>query len=330
MIKRQDNPDFLNSFLDYSTTILNKSPNSIKEYNYDLAMFLKFIKMHFNMTDETDFKNITINDLTIDTIQKIKIDDIHAFLGYLTTTFHSKPATRARKISTIRIFFHYLCQDASSDFKLDHNPALNLKTPKKDKRLPKYLSLDDSRKLLNVAYNEDNRNAERDFTIITLFLNCGMRLSELVGINIKDIDFEECKLNVIGKGNKERTIYLNKACMKALGKYLPVRNSINVKHDNKYSEKALFLSERRERISNRTVQYIVDKELSHAGLDTRKYSVHKLRHTAATLMYQYGEVDIRALQELLGHESIATTEIYTHVSNDQVRNAVEKNPLNDF
>lgn len=330
MIKRQDNPDFLNSFLDYSTTILNKSPNSIKEYNYDLAMFLKFIKMHFNMTNETDLKNITINDLKIDTIQKIKIDDIHAFLGYLTTTFHSKPATRARKISTIRIFFHYLCQDASSDFKLDHNPALNLKTPKKDKRLPKYLSLDDSRKLLDVAYNEDNRNAERDFTIITLFLNCGMRLSELVGINIKDIDFEECKLNVIGKGNKERTIYLNKACMKALGEYLPVRNSINVKHDNKYSEKALFLSERRERISNRTVQYIVDKELSHAGLDTRKYSVHKLRHTAATLMYQYGEVDIRALQELLGHESIATTEIYTHVSNDQVRNAVEKNPLNDF
>ena len=330
MIKRQDNPDFLNSFLDYSTTILNKSPNSIKEYNYDLAMFLKFIKMHFNMTNETDFKDITINDLTMDTIQRIKIDDIHAFLGYLTATFHSKPATRARKISTIRIFFHYLCQDASSDFKLDHNPALNLKTPKKDKRLPKYLSLDDSRKLLDVAYNEDNRNAERDFTIITLFLNCGMRLSELVGININDIDFEECKLNVIGKGNKELTIYLNKACMKALSEYLPIRNSINVKHDNKYSEKALFLSERRERISNRTVQYIVDKELMHAGLDTGKYSVHKLRHTAATLMYQYGEVDIRALQELLGHESIATTEIYTHVSNDQVRNAVEKNPLNDI
>ena len=327
MIKRQDNPDFLNSFLDYSTTILNKSPNSIKEYNYDLAMFLKFIKIHFNMTDETDFKNITINDLKIDTIQKIKIDDIHAFLGYLTTTFHSKPATRARKISTIRIFFHYLCQDASSDFKLDHNPALNLKTPKKDKRLPKYLSLDDSRKLLDVAYNEDNRNAERDFTIITLFLNCGMRLSELVGINIKDIDFNECKLNVIGKGNKERTIYLNNACMKALSDYLSVRPKEGIKHDKKYSEKALFLSERRERISNRTVQYIINKELSKAGLDSNKYSVHKLRHTAATLMYQYGQVDIRALQELLGHESIATTEIYTHVSNDQIRDAVEKNPL---
>ena len=154
-----------------------------------------------------------------------------------------------------------------------------------------------------------------------------MRLSELVGINIKDIDFNECKLNVIGKGNKERTIYLNNACMKALSDYLSVRPKEGIKHDKKYSEKALFLSERRERISNRTVQYIINKELSKAGLDCNKYSVHKLRHTAATLMYQYGQVDIRALQELLGHESIATTEIYTHVSNDQIRDAVEKNPL---
>ncbi len=327
MIKREDNPDFLNAFLDYSTTILNKSPNSIKEYNYDLTMFFKFIKMHFNLTNENDFKQIEIADITIETVKKIKIDDIHAFLGYLTTTYHSKPATRARKISTIRIFFHYLCQDASSQFLLDYNPTLNLKTPKKDKRLPKYLSLDDSKKLLDVASDEDNRNCERDFAITTLFLNCGMRLSELVGINIKDIDFEECKLNVIGKGNKERTIYLNKACMKAISDYLAIRPKEGIKHDKKYSEKALFLSERRERISNRTVQYIINKELSKAGLDSSKYSVHKLRHTAATLMYQYGQVDIRALQELLGHESIATTEIYTHVNNDQIRNAVERNPL---
>lgn len=327
MIKREDNPDFLNAFLDYSTTILNKSPNSIKEYNYDLTMFFKFIKMHFNLTNENDFKQIEIADITIETVKKIKIDDIHAFLGYLTTTYHSKPATRARKISTIRIFFHYLCQDASSQFLLDNNPTLNLKTPKKDKRLPKYLSLDDSKKLLDVASDEDNRNCERDFAITTLFLNCGMRLSELVGINIKDIDFEECKLNVIGKGNKERTIYLNKACMKAISDYLAIRPKEGIKHDKKYSEKALFLSERRERISNRTVQYIINKELSKAGLDSSKYSVHKLRHTAATLMYQYGQVDIRALQELLGHESIATTEIYTHVNNDQIRNAVERNPL---
>ena len=326
MIKREENPDYLNAFLDYSTTILNKSPNSIKEYNYDLAMFLKFIKIHFRLTNETDFDKIKIYDLPYDVIKKIELDDIHAFLGYLTTTFNSKSATRARKISTIRIFFKYLSQDASKKLLLDHNPALNLKTPKKDKRLPKYLSLDDSKRLLDAASNEDNRNCERDYAITTLFLNCGMRLSELVGININDIDFEDCKLNVIGKGNKERTIYLNKACMKALSSYLNVRPKI-VDSDAKHSDKALFLSERKERISNRTVQHIINKELMEAGLDSRKYSVHKLRHTAATLMYQYGEVDIRALQELLGHESIATTEIYTHVNNDQVRSAVERNPL---
>lgn len=328
MIKREDNPDFLNSFLNYSATILNKSPNSIKEYNYDLALFFKFIKIHFSLTDETDFKNIKINDLTINDIKKISLEDIHAFLAYITSENNNKPATRARKISTIRIFFNYLCQDASPQFLLKQNPALNLKTPKKEKRLPKYLSLDDSRKLLDVASDEDNRNYKRDFAITTLFLNCGMRLSELVSININDIDFDECKLNVIGKGNKERTIYLNKACMLAVSDYLESRPKQGIKHDKKYSEKALFLSERLERISNRTVQHIINKELTKAGLESNKYSVHKLRHTAATLMYQYGQVDIRALQELLGHESISTTEIYTHVNNEQIRNAIEKNPLN--
>ena len=324
MIKRENNPDFLNSFLDYSITILNKSPNSVKEYNYDLNMFLSFIKMHFNMTDETDLKNIKIDDLTINTIKKITLDDIHAFLSYMIREFHSKATTRARKISSIRIFFNYLSRKAKL---IEINPAQDLETPKLDKRLPKYLSLDDSKKLLDAASNEDNRNYQRDYAITTLFLNCGMRLSELVGINLKDIDFNEYKLNVIGKGNKERTIYLNKACMRAISDYLEVRPKEGIKHDNKHSEKALFLSERRTRISNRTVEAIIEKQLKIDGLDYRKYSVHKLRHTAATLMYQYGQVDIRALQELLGHESISTTEIYTHVSNDQVRNAVESNPL---
>ena len=330
MINRNENPDFINVFLDYSTTILNKSPNSIKEYNYDLAMFFKFIKIHFNMTDKSDFKEIEIKDLDMETVKKITLDDIHAFLGYLTAIFHSKPATRARKISTIRIFFHYLCSEASSKYKLAQDPALNLKTPKKEKRLPRYLTLEDSKHLLEVSSDEDNRNCERDFAITTLFLNCGIRLSELVGINIQDISFDECKMNVIGKGNKERTIYLNKACMRAISDYLEVRPKEGIKHDDKHSEKALFLSERRERISNRTVQLIINKELTKAGLDSTKYSVHKLRHTAATLMYQYGQVDIRALQEVLGHESISTTEIYTHVNNDQVRSALENNPLADL
>lgn len=321
MISREDNPDYLNSFLDYSVTILNKSPNSIKEYNYDLATFLKFIKIHLGLTKETDFSKITISDLPIDVIKKITLDDIHAFISYLATELRSKASTRARKVSSIRIFFKYLSAKAKL---IEVNPAQNLETPKLDKRTPKYLTLEDSKRLLDVASDEDNRNNERDYAITTLFLNCGMRLSELVNINIKDIQFDECKMTVIGKGNKERTIYLNNACMRALKSYLSVRYTEGIEYKSK---DALFLSERRERISNRTVQYIIKRELQKAGLDTNKYSVHKLRHTAATLMYQYGNVDIRALQELLGHASISTTEIYTHVANEQVRNAVESNPL---
>ena len=324
MINADQNPKFVNSFLDYSITILNKSPNSVKEYNYDLNAFLRYMKIHFKLTNETDFNNISIKDFSLDTLKKITLNDIHAFLSYLALNQKAKPATRARKISTIRIFFSYLSQKANL---LESNPAQNLETPKLDKRIPKYLSLDDSKKLLNVTADENDENKERDLAIITLFLNCGLRLSELVGINVSNIDFNECKLTVIGKGNKERTIYLNKACINSIKNYLLVRPTEGIKIDSKASNKALFLSKRKERISNRTVQYIVERELQKAGLDTSKYSTHKLRHTAATLMYQYGNVDIRALQELLGHESISTTEIYTHVSNEQVRNAVEVNPL---
>jgi site-specific recombinase XerD len=283
--------------------------------------------IHFKETEEKDFDKIDISNFSIDTLKKIELNDIHSFVSYLAVNNKSKASTRARKISTIRIFFKYLVNKANI---LKENPAQNLETPKLDKRMPKYLSLDDSKKLLDVSSNEDNRNSERDFAITTLFLNCGMRLSELVGININNIDFSECKMTVIGKGNKERTIYLNSACMRAINKYMAVRPKQGIKKDSKDSDKALFLSERKERISNRTVQYIIYKELKEAGLDSQKYSVHKLRHTAATLMYQYGNVDIRALQELLGHESISTTEIYTHVSNDQVRHAVENNPLSNL
>lgn len=321
MINRDDNPEFINSFLDYSITILNKSPNSIKEYNYDLAMFFKYMMIHFKLTDENDFSNISIKDFSEDYLKKITLNDIHAFVSYLSRNNHSKPATRARKISTIRVFFKYISQKTDL---IDVNPAQNLETPKQEKRMPKYLTLEDSEKLLENISDEDNRNKERDYAIITLFLNCGMRLSELVGINIKDIRFDECRMTVIGKGNKERTIYLNNACMDAIKNYLEVRPKEGIDYKSK---DALFLSERRERISNRTVQYIVKRELYKAGLDITKYSVHKLRHTAATLMYQYGRVDIRALQELLGHASISTTEIYTHVNNEQVRSAVESNPL---
>jgi len=327
MISRENNPEFINSFLDYSITILNKSPNSVKEYNYDLANFLKFIMIHFKLTNKDIYDEIDITSFSEKDLKRITLDDIHAYISHLAIDNRSKATTRARKISTIRIFFKYLTLKAKI---LDVNPAQNLETPKLEKRMPKYLSLDDSRRLLNAADNQDNRNYKRDYAITTLFLNCGIRLSELVGININDIDFDECKMTVIGKGNKERTVYLNKSCIVAINDYLSSRPPQNtIKHDSKNSDKALFLSEQKQRISNRTVQAIINKELKLAGLDTKNLSVHKLRHTAATLMYQYGNVDIRALQELLGHQSISTTEIYTHVNNDRVRNAVESNPLSD-
>ena len=327
MIHIDDNPDYLNSFLEYSLTYKKKSPNSVDQYNSDLIMFLRYMKYHFKMTDEAEFSNINIKDFTIQDLAKVKENDIHNFITYLSINRKCGPATCARKISTIRIFFKYL---TITNPLLSENPAQNLETPKLNKRLPRYLTLEDSQKLLNASFNNENdKNKERDFAIITLFLNCGMRLSELVGINISDIKFDDMKLTVIGKGNKERTIYLNKSCIDAINAYLKVRPT-NPKKDSKNSDKALFLSSYRQRISKRTVENVVDRELLNAGLDTSKYSTHKLRHTAATLMYKYGQVDIRALQELLGHESISTTEIYTHVDNDQVRSAVENNPLSTF
>ena len=327
MINTDENPNFLNSFLEYSLAYKHKSPASVDQYNSDLNMFLRYMKYHFKLTDEKDFRKIMIDDFTIEHLSKITQEDIHTFISYLSINRRCGPATCARKISTIRIFFKYLTITTQT---LKNNPAQNLETPKLNKRLPKYLTLEDSQKLLKVAqYDEDSKNSERDYAIITLFLNCGLRLSELVSINISDIKFDDCKLTVIGKGNKERTIYLNKACIKSISDYLEVRPK-NAKKDSKNSDKALFLSAYRQRISKRTVENVVTRKLQKAGLDTSKYSTHKLRHTAATLMYQYGQVDIRALQELLGHESIATTEIYTHVDNNQVRHAVEANPLSDF
>ena len=314
--------------MQYSLTYKNKSPESVNQYNCDLTMFLRYMKYHFHLTNEKEFNNIKIKDFTLDDLSKIKQEDIHAFISYLSINRKCGPATCARKISTIRIFFKYLTITAKL---LENNPAQNLETPKLNKRLPKYLTLEDSQRLLNMTYeDENNENKERDFAIITLFLNCGLRLSELVGINIADIKFDDQKMTVIGKGNKERSIYLNKACIDAIKAYLEVRPKEGVKKDKKDSDKALFLSSYRQRISKRTVENIVSRELTRAGLDTTKYSTHKLRHTAATLMYKYGEVDIRALQELLGHQSISTTEIYTHVDNEQVRTAVESNPLSQF
>ena len=317
-----DLPNFVKDFLIYMQNIKNRSKSTIREYHYDLRDLFRFLKLYKidkikfdNITDELIDKTDIVN-LNNDFIRKIELTDLYEYLNYLSNMRSDKPATRARKIAAIKSFFNYVTFKQKI---LDKNPAVELETPKLGKRLPKYLSLDESVALL---HSIDGKNQKRDICIITLFLNCGLRLSELVAINFKDIKGDV--LNVIGKGDKERSIYLNESCRKALKEYIAVRPKDVKDHD------ALFISERGTRIGRRTVEMMVKKYITLAGLDPKKYSPHKLRHTAATLMHKYGGVDIRSLQQILGHESVSTTEIYTHVDSEQVKEALEKNPLNNM
>lgn len=313
-----DIPVLAQDFLSYMDTIKGKSAKTIREYHYDLRSFFRFLKLHYRLIPlDSDLSTITITDIDIEFIKKISLSDLYAYMSYLSLDKSNKVTSRARKVASLRSFFNYLSTKAKV---LEVNPAKELESPKLGKRIPKYLNVEESKQLLNAI---DGDNKERDFAIITLFLNCGMRLSELISINLSQI--KDDKLTVLGKGNKERTIYLNQASKNALNEYLRVRPKDNLKDKN-----ALFLSEQRKRISPRTVQYIVKKYIIAAGLDPEKISPHKLRHTAATLMYQYGNVDIRSLQEILGHESVSTTEIYTHINKDQLKDAVNKNPLANF
>lgn len=312
-------PYYGEDFLVYMETIRGKSGNTIKEYQYDLLMFFRFMKQHRRTAPEgVPFEEIPASNFSLAELQSITLSDLYSFLNYVNSDRHAKPATRARKVACLHSFFKYATQKANL---LKENPAAELESPKLSRRLPRYLELEESRELLDCV---DGEFEERDSCILTLFLNCGMRLSELVGINLSDI--RENTLTVIGKGDKERTIYLNDACLNALNDYLRVRPNV----EEKNGRKPLFVSKRKRRISPKTVQYTVKKYIMKAGLDPQKYSVHKLRHTAATLMYSYGNVDIRALQEILGHESVSTTQIYTHTNNAQLREAVSKNPLSGY
>ena len=321
-------PEFLCNYLKYKNFIVFCPSTTVETYYNDLKSFFRFIKLYFynkeklDFIDKNTFKDVEIQDITIDDMANVTQDDVEKYIYFLSNVLQNDSKTRNNKISALKKLFDYL---ADKNF-IPDNPTLNIDYAKINKRLPKYLNLEESKQMLSDSIKSNDKYKIRNYAIICLFLNCGMRLSELVGINIKDIDFSENKLNVIGKGNKERTIYLNKACINAINAYLKDRPKEGIKFN---SRDALFLSEQRRRISNRTVQYVVKEEMRLAGIDSTKYSVHKLRHTAATLMYKYGQVDIRALQELLGHESISTTEIYTHVDNEQIRNAVESNPLAD-
>lgn len=311
-------PSILLEYLNYLQTIKGKSPNTVKVYFFDLRVFFRFLKIHFGLADkDSEFDSVDINDVDILLLKKVKLSDLYSFMSYVSNSRNNSYHARARKVASLKSFFNYLTNKAKV---LDINPAAELESPKILKRLPKYLNIEESKQLLCSVEGE---HSERDYAILTIFLNCGLRLSELVGININDI--KNNTLRVIGKGDKERSIPLNNACLEAIEAYLRVRPVDGVKDRN-----ALFLSERKRRISKESVQKIVKKYLRNSGLDANRYSTHKLRHTAATLMYKYGNVDIRALQELLGHESIATTEIYTHLDDARLKDAVSRNPLSEF
>lgn len=315
----QDTPYFLKDFITYMEAIRGKSKNTVSEYFFDLRTFLRYMKVLHMNASLNEFESIPIDDISIEFIQSITLHDLYEFLSYTSSERLNNANSRARKVAALRSFFKYLNTKAKL---ISDNPAKDLDSPKIPKSLPKYLSLDESRSLLS---HIDGNDKLRDYAIITLFLNCGMRLSELAAINLKDIKDE--KLTVIGKGNKERVIYLNKACMQAINAYIEKeRPKEGIKHPH---QNALFISRNKQRLSIKTIQHLVKKHLQAAGLDDTKYSVHKLRHTAATLMYQHGHVDVRVLQEILGHTNLATTQIYTHLDSEQLRHAADSNPLSD-
>ena len=305
-------PQIIVDYLHYMIGIKNKSSKTVYEYSINLKLFSRYMAVYKKKQPSPISEKTYIKDLDSDFFGELTLADGYAFLSYCKEERNNSAATRSRKVAAIRSFYHYL----SNRQIVKDSPLINLDTPKQGKKLPKYLTLDESLDLLKCI---DGKNKERDYAIITLFLNCGIRLSELVGLNCSDIK-DNGTMVVTGKGNKQRTVYLNNACITSIRNYMRIRPVDGVVDKN-----ALFLSSRLKRISPKTVQYTVKQFLKKAGLEG--YSVHKLRHTAATLMYQYGNTDLLVLKEILGHENVGTTQIYTHIVSDQLEEAAKSNPL---
>ena len=312
---RTEAPPLLRDFLVYHETIQGHSRRTVDEYYLDLRGFFRFLKRDKKLVpDDLPMDQIPIDDVGIDLIRTVTLTDIYAYMNYLSRDRRLNNASRARKVATIRSFYKYLTNKAKL---LDVNLVQDLDAPRLKKALPKYLDLDESLELLD---HVEGKNAIRDYCILTLFLNCGLRISELVGLNKTDVRGEQ--LRVLGKGNKERVLFLNDACQRALADWMIERDTMTLVDQN-----ALFVTlQNRRRITRAAVHKLVKKHLADAGLDSTQYSAHKLRHTAATLMLQNG-VDVRTLQEVLGHDHLNTTQIYTHVDSDELRVAAKANPL---
>lgn len=312
---RTEAPQVILDYIYYLQTIRNKSQKTVNEYYLDLRMFFRFIKQKRHLVpDDVDFNDIKIDDINIDLVRSISLNDAYEYMDFLARERENSSTSRARKCSSLKGYFKFLFKNKHS---INENPMDTLDIPKKKKVLPKYLTLEQSLELLDAV---EGKYKERDYCIITLFLNCGLRVSEMAGLNYSDIRGDNT-MRVVGKGNKERIIYLNDACMDAVKAYMKVR-PVDVK-----DKRALFISRNNNRMSVKTIQAMVYKYLAKIGLDAQGYSCHKLRHTAATLMYQHGGVDIRVLKDVLGHENLGTTEIYTHLSSEQMKDAAERNPL---
>ena len=316
--------DIVQEFASYKLGIQGCSAKTVDEYLLDLRTFFRYLlakEQHID-PESDEFLTIDIRVMDLNRISRITTSQIYDFLMYTGTTRGNRWSAKARKLSSIKGLYKYLVNKRNY---FEQNPVQNIESPKPKKTLPKFLSLDESLTLLECVRNDvASKNRVRDYAMLSLFLNCGMRVSELVGIRLNDLDPELRSLRVLGKGNKERIIYLNEACRSVLVPLIEERRS------PKYAgvkTQALFVSNRGERISVKTVQHIVYKYLAMAGLEAKHYSVHKLRHTAATLMYQSGQVDVRVLKDILGHEQLNTTQIYTHVSDEHMQHAMEMNPL---
>ena len=312
--------DLIKDFLFYLQTVKGRSPSTVDEYFNDLRTFFRFIKVQKHIVPpDTPYQDIKVDDVDLALVSSVTLTDGYEFMNYLMRVRRNNKAARARKTTSVKSFYSYL---TNKKHLLAVDPLKDLERPNAREKnpLPKYLTLEQSIELLNAV---DGKYKERDYCILTFFLNCGMRLAELVAMNYNDIKPDHTA-QIIGKGSKKRIIYLNDACMSAFEGYMKVRPIDGVRAEDKY---ALFLSSQHKRISRESVQKMVYKYLEKIGLDSQGYSVHKLRHTAATLMYQHGNVDIRVLKDVLGHESLSTTEIYTHLDSRQIEAAAKSNPL---
>ncbi len=318
-------PQVLRDYASYTRAIKGNAEKTVCEYLLDLRTFFRFMKTRRgDVPSDVKFEDISVSDITLEDVKEVNSQVIIEFLMFTSSERENSSTTRMRKLSALRSFFKYL---HAKRHLIDSDPTADIDAPKKGRTLPKYLTIEESVRLLEAVRADDlSKTVERDYSIIALFLNTGMRLSELVGLNLQSLDSNLEFVKVRGKGDKERVLYLNHAAKNAVASYLKIRLDPKYIHT---SDNALFLSTRQKRISNKTVQWMIHKYLDLAGLGQKGLSVHKLRHTAATLMYQSGKVDIRVLKDVLGHEQLNTTQIYTHVVSANIEKAMTDNPLSD-